>query len=63
MVDVKTRDGLLKKFFGLKIVVGVKKAGATASKVTQVAKEVSVNKVNRTEVTASELSKMVVGAL
>ena len=63
MVKVKKRDGGFEEFIESKIVAGVKKAGATAEEAAQVAKEVSLKVANKAEVTAEELSNMVVTSL
>jgi transcriptional regulator NrdR family protein len=60
---IKKRDGRLEEFIESKIVAGVKKAGATAEEATHVAKEVSAKVANKVEVTAEELSNMVVASL
>ena len=63
MVKVKKRDGSFEEFVESKIVAGVKKAGATAEEAAQVAKEVTAKVVKKAEVTAEELSNMVVASL
>jgi transcriptional regulator NrdR family protein len=63
MVKVKKRDGGFEQFIESKIVAGVKKAGATAEEAAQVTKEVSLKVANKAEVTAEELSNMVVTSL
>ena len=63
MVKVKKRDGGFEEFAQSKIVTGVKKAGATAEEAARVAKEVAEKIAHRTEVTAEELSNMVVTSL
>jgi transcriptional regulator NrdR family protein len=67
---IKKRDGRSEKFDESKIVAGIKKAGATAEEAGRVVKEIA-NKMSRNtedvleigEVTAAELSKMVVAEL
>lgn len=63
MVKVKKRDGSFEAFVESKIVAAVKKAGATAEEATRVAKEVSAKVARKVEVTADELSDMVVASL
>lgn len=63
MVKVRKRDGGVEEFVESKIVSGVRKAGATAKEATHVAKEVSEKVAHRAEVTAEELSNMVVTSL
>ncbi len=63
MVKIRKRSGRLEDFVESKIVAGVKKAGATAKEAAQVAKEVSTKVAHKAEVTAEELSKMVVTSL
>ena len=63
MVKVKKRDGRFEEFVESKVVTGVKKAGATAEQAARVAKEVSEKVAHKTEVTAEELSNVVVTSL
>ena len=63
MVKVKKRDGKFEEFVESKIVAGVKKAGATAEQAGHVAKEVAEKVARKTEVTAEEMSDMVVTSL
>jgi transcriptional regulator NrdR family protein len=63
VVRLKKRDGRIEEVIESKIVNGVKKAGATAGEAEEVAKEVVTKLAHRTEVTAEELSGMVVTAL
>ena len=63
MVKVKKRDGRTQDFSESKITTGVRKSGATAREAEAVAKEVSKKVGGRTEVTAEELSEMVVASL
>ena len=63
MVKIRKRDGRIEEYIGSKIVAGVKKTGATAEEAEHVAKEVAEKMAHRTEVTASELSRMVVASL
>ena len=62
-VKIRKRDGRIEEFLESKIVVGVKKAGATAKEAVHVAKEVSGHVAHRTEVVAEELSHLVVTSL
>jgi transcriptional regulator NrdR family protein len=50
-------------FVESKIVVGVRKAGSTAEEAARVAREVSIEVTHKTEVTAEELSNVVVTSL
>ena len=63
MVKVKKRDGRFEEFVESKIVAGIKKAGATTEEAAYVAKEVSAELAHKTEVTAEELSNMVMASL
>lgn len=63
MVKIKKKDGRFEEFVESKIVTGVKKAGATAEEAAHVAKEVAEKVARKTEVTAEELSNMVVTSL
>jgi len=63
LVKIKKRDGRFEEFVGSKIVAGVKKAGATAEEAAHVAKEVSEKVAHKAEVTAEELSNIVVTSL
>lgn len=63
LVRVKKRDEKFEEFIESKIVTGVKKAGATAEEAAHVVKEVSEKVAHKTEVTAEELSNMVVTSL
>jgi transcriptional regulator NrdR family protein len=63
MVKVKKRVGRIEEYVESKIVAGVKKAGATAEEATQVAKEVTEKVAHKTEVSAEELSTLVVTSL
>lgn len=63
MVKIKKRDGRIEEHVESKIVAGVKKAGATAKEAAQVAKEVVEKVAHKGEVTAEELSTMVVASL
>jgi transcriptional repressor NrdR len=63
MVKIKKRDGRIEEYAESKIAAGVKKAGATAEEAARVAKEVAEKVARRGEVTAKELSKMVVTSL
>ena len=63
MVKIKKRDGRIEEYIESKIVAGVKKAGATAKEATQVVKEVIEKVAHKGEVTAEELSTMVVTSL
>ena len=63
MVKIKKRDGRIEEYVESKIVAGVKKAGATAEEAARVAKEVAKKIANKAEVTAEELSTMVVTSL
>jgi transcriptional regulator NrdR family protein len=63
LVKVKKRDGSLEAFVESKIVAAVKKAGATAEEAARVAKEVYTKVAHKVEVTADELSDMVVASL
>jgi transcriptional regulator NrdR family protein len=63
MVKIKKRNGRIEEFVESKIVTGVKKAGANAEEAARVAKEVAEKIAHRTEVTAEELSNMVVTSL
>jgi len=63
LVKVKKRDGRYEELVESKIVAGVKKAGATAEEAVKVAKEVSLKVANKAEVTAEELSNVVVSSL
>jgi len=63
MVKVKKRDGKIEEFVESKIVTGVKKAGASAGEAAHVAKEISEMVAHKVEVTAEELSNMVVTSL
>ncbi|MDI6825598.1 MAG: ATP cone domain-containing protein [Candidatus Aenigmarchaeota archaeon] len=63
MVKVKKRDGRLEEFIESKIIVGCKKAGATAKEAAQVAKEISMKVGEMAVVPAGKLSNMVVKSL
>lgn len=63
MVKVKKRDKRTEELVESKIVAGVKKAGATAEEAAHVAKEITEKIAHRGEVTAEELSTMVVTSL
>ena len=63
MVKVKKRDGTIEEHIESKIVAGVRKAGATAEEAARVAKEVVEKVAHKSEVTAKELSTMVVASL
>ena len=63
LVKIKKRDGRFEEFVESKIVAGVKKAGATAEEAAHVVKEVSEKVTHKAEVTAEELSNMVVTSL
>jgi transcriptional regulator NrdR family protein len=63
LVKIKKRDGKFEEFVESKIVAVVKKAGATAEEAARVAKEVAQKVAHKTEVTAEELSNMVVTSL
>ncbi|MDQ1281040.1 MAG: hypothetical protein QG670_2304 [Thermoproteota archaeon] len=63
MVKVKKRDGRMEEFIESKIITGVKKAGATAEEATKVGKEVAEKVAQRGQVTATELSRLVVTSL
>ncbi|MGD0330469.1 MAG: ATP cone domain-containing protein [Nitrososphaeria archaeon] len=63
MVKVKKGDGKVEEFVESKIATGVKRAGATAEEAERVAKAVSWDLGYETEITAEELSNMVVGSL
>jgi transcriptional regulator NrdR family protein len=63
LVKIKKRDGSFEEFVESKIVTGVKKAGATAEEAAKVAKDVSAKVAKKAEVTAEELSNMVVSSL
>lgn len=70
MVKVKKRNGIVQEFTESKIVAGIKRAGATVEEAGHVAKEVAKKMERNTEdvleigeVTAAELSKMVVNEL
>jgi transcriptional regulator NrdR family protein len=63
VVKIKKRNGSIEDFVESKIVAGVKKAGATAEEAAHVAKEVTAMVAHKTEVTAEELSNMVVTSL
>jgi len=60
---VKKRDGRIQDYIESKIIAGVKKTGATAKEAEEVAKEATKKLANRAEVTAEELSEIVVTAL
>ena len=60
---VKKRDGRIQDYIESKIIAGVKKTGATAKEAEEVAKEAAKKLANRAEVTAEELSEIVVTAL
>jgi len=63
MVQVEKRDGRLEEFKKSKIIVGCKKAGATAIEATKVATEVSKKVAKMVIVPATKLSNMVVASL
>ena len=63
MVKVKKRNGKIEEFVESKIVAGAKRAGATAEQGARVAKEVAGKVAHKTEVTAEEMSEMVVASL
>ena len=63
MVKIKKRDGRLEEYLESKIITGVKKAGATAEEAVHVVKEVAEKIAHKGEVTAEELSTMVVVSL
>jgi transcriptional regulator NrdR family protein len=63
MVQVKKRNGRIEEFVESKIATGVRKAGATAEEAAEVAKDVSAKVAHRVEVTAAEMSTMVVTSL
>ena len=63
LVKVKKRSGKFEEFVESKIAAGVKKAGATAEEAERVVKAVSWDLVYETEITAEELSNMVVRSL
>lgn len=63
MVKVRKRDGRVEEFVESKIGAGIRKSGANAKEATQVAKEVSGKVAHMAEVTAEELSSMVVTSL
>lgn len=70
MVKIKKRDGKFEEFDESKIISGIKKAGATVEQAVSVAKEVVEKAIRNTdkvfkipEITAAELSKMVVEEL
>jgi len=63
VVKIRKRDGSIEEFVESKIVAGVKKAGATAQEAAKVGKEVSAKVVHRAEITAKELSEIVVASL
>jgi transcriptional regulator NrdR family protein len=63
LVKVKKRNGKVEEFVESKIAAGVKGAGATAEEAERVAKAVSWDLGHETEITAEELSNMVVGSL
>ncbi len=62
-MKIKKRDGRIEEYVESKIVTGVKKAGATVEDAEHVAKEVAEKMIHRTEVTAAELSRIVVASL
>jgi transcriptional regulator NrdR family protein len=63
LVKVKKRSGKFEEFIESKIAAGVKKTGATAEEAERVAKAVSWDLAYETEITAEELSHMVVRSL
>jgi transcriptional regulator NrdR family protein len=63
LVKIKKRDGSFEEFVESKIVAGVKRAGATAEEAAKVTKDVSAKVAKKAEVTAEELSNMVVASL
>jgi len=63
MVKVKKRSERIEEYVESKIINGVKKAGATAEEAARVAKEVADKVAHKGEVTAEELSTMVVASL
>lgn len=63
LVRIKKRDGGFEEFVESKIAAGVRKAGATAEEAAQVTKEVAEKVADKAEVTAEELSDMVVTSL
>jgi transcriptional regulator NrdR family protein len=60
---VKKRDGTFEDFMEAKIVAGVRRAGATAEEAARVAKEVAQKLAGKMQITAEELSDMIVAAL
>jgi len=63
MVKIKKRDGRIEELIESKIVTGVKKAGATVQEAAHVAKEVTEKVAHKGEVSAKELSTIVVTSL
>ena len=63
MVKIRKRDGRIEDYLESKIVAGARKAGATAKEAAQVAKDVTLRTARQAEVTAEELSTMVVTSL
>ena len=63
LVKVKKRSGKFEEFVESKITAGVKRAGATAEEAERVVKAVSWDLAYETEITAEELSNVVVRSL
>ena len=63
MVEVKKREGRIEEYIEQKISQGLKKAGASAEEAEKVVKDVAGKVARRTQLTASELSSMVVTSL
>ncbi|UCH01908.1 MAG: hypothetical protein JSV20_08795 [Candidatus Bathyarchaeota archaeon] len=63
MVKVRKRNGKVEEFDEGKIVAGVKNAGATLNEADRVTKEVASKIVNRIEITADELTSIIVKSL
>jgi len=63
MVKVKKRNGRYEEFIESKIVTAVQKAGASAEEAKHVANEVYKKVATKAEVTANDLSNMVIASL
>jgi len=63
MVKVHKRSKRWEQYLESKVVNGVKAAGATSEEAARVAKEVTEKVAKKTEITAEELSEMVVVSL
>ena len=63
MVKVKKRDGRWEEYVESKIATAAKASGASAKEAAQVAKEVTAKLAKQIEITAEELSEIVIKAI